>query len=257
MRNPTSTSHESSLVLVATIMVRSLKLEIDDKNRLLEDPELLNLFQKLVGLIAEHWGGKDIVCGRISGGPGAYQVELSCVISLLDSIEQITRLLGGHEQDLAVLKSNAKRENPKSARACGVTHDSLRIMQALEALAKAGYRVEVALAGEDPLPRVMSNPGLEVMATLGSVTDGGNGNGDKPVKVDGIVTGISRGDERGYRVQLGASKSFILSGLGLEEVIALFRAGRRIVGTATGVRGSQIIKHYTVAPLVGELDLTN
>lgn len=111
--SPSSRSTADGSAVFATIIVRSSTLQIDDQNRLREDPDLLKKVLSLAKELPLLWAGQDVDCDRILGTEGAYLIEARGRAGLFDGDEVVSGVVTRYKQDLAILKSNAEQENPK------------------------------------------------------------------------------------------------------------------------------------------------
>lgn len=214
---------DSEFIRVATLNAKSDRLRMDADGRIEEDSALLASFEKLVEELTEA-AGRNIRFGQICVVEGAYIADVFGVVGLTNLNDEIAALFSKFEQDVAKLEINAGTDNPVGANGCGVSSASLNVLEASAAMKVDGHVVRVVLA--DGRDIELSAPSVEAIAALPPQEK-------RSKKVDGQITGIGWGDDRGFRIEVGRGTSYIASGLTLDHAFGHMRRRANVSGIAT------------------------
>ena len=222
---------DCDFVRVATLKVGSNRLRMDEEGRIIEDPELLASFKGLVDAMLEATKA-NFRFGKICVTEGAYIVDVSCVASLTNQDAEIVALFEKFKQDVDRLELNAERQDPTSASACGVSSPSLDVLEAALKMKESENVVSVVL--DDGQEIELSAPSRNAITALPPREK-------KSKKVDGEITGMGWGDERGCRLEVGNGSMFVVLRLTLEEAYEIVRQKQHISGVATWDRDDYVL----------------
>ena len=214
---------DCDFVRVATLKVGSDRLCMDEEGRIIEDPELLAAFKGLVDAMLEATKA-NFRFGKICVTEGAYIVDVCCVAGLTNQDAEIVALFEKFDQDVERLELNAGCEDPISASACGVSSPSLDVLEAALEMRRSDNVVSVVL--DDGQEIELTAPSQDAITALPPREK-------KSRKVDGEITGMGWGDERGSRLEVGNGSMFLVSRLTLEEAYELVSQKQHISGVAT------------------------
>lgn len=214
---------DHDFIYVATLKVPSDRLRMDGMGRIVEYPELLASFNGLVDAVLEAAKSK-IRFGKICVIEGAYIVDVHCVGGLIDQGDEVAALFERFNLEVDRLELNAGRPEPTSAAACGVSTPSLDVLEAALEMKGSDHAVSVVLAdGKEIELRAPSQDAITALPPREK----------KARKVDGEVTGMGWGDDRGCRIEIGQGSMYVVPGLTLEEAIDLARQKTQVSGSAT------------------------
>lgn len=212
---------DCDFIRVASLRVGSDRLRMDAGGRIIEEPELLASFKSLVDAMLEA-ARANFRLGEICVTEGAYVVDVSCVPGLTDHGAEIAALFAKFKQDVERLELNAERPEPTTASTCGVSSLSLDV---LEAALQMGAEHVVSVVLEDGQEIELSKPSKNAITALPPREK-------KSKKVDGEITGMGSGDERGCRIEVARGSMFVMARLTLEEAFELVRLKQHIIGVA-------------------------
>lgn len=157
---------------------------------------------------------------------------MCCVVGLTSHGAEIAALFERFKQDVEQLELNAEQPAPTSASACGVSSSSLDVLEAALELKGSDHVVSVVL--DDGQEIKLSAPSQNAIALLPPREK-------KSRKVDGEITGMGWGDERGCRLEVGNGSTFVVSRLTLEEAFELVRQKQHISGVAAWDRDAYVL----------------
>ena len=160
-----------------------------------------------------------------------YISDVLGVAALTNARDEIVALFNRFEEDVQKLETNAGDDDPGSASSCGVSNKSLGVLEAAAALSSANGVANIVL--DDGRKIELIAPSEEAIAALSS-------DNKKSKKVDGEVTGMGLGDERGHRLEVGRGISCTVIGLGLEEAFGHVRTRVHLTGIATWDRDGAV-----------------
>ena len=219
-------------VRVATLKVGSDRLCMDEEGRIIEDPELLASFKGLVDAMLKETKA-NFRFGEICVREGAYIVDVCCVAGLTNQDAKIVALFEKFAQDVERLELNAGYQEPTSASACGVNSPSLDVLVAALEMGRSGNVVSVVL--DDGQEIELSTPSQDAITALPPREK-------KSRKVDGEITGMGWGDERGFRLEVAKGSMFLVLGLTFEEACELVAQKLHISAVATWDRDAYVTK---------------
>lgn len=232
---------DQDFIYVATLKVPSDRLRKDEMGRIVEYPELLSSFNGLVDAMLEAARSK-LRFGKICVIEGAYIVDVHCVGGLTDQGDEIAALFERFNREVDRLELNAGRPEPTSAAACGVSTPSLDVLEAALEMKGSNHSVSVVLAdGKEIELRAPSQDAITALPPREK----------KARKVDGEVTGMGWGDDRGCRVEIGQGSMYVVRGLVIEEAINLARERMLVSGSATWDRDSYVLDSPTYGTRLG------
>lgn len=207
---------------VATFTVQSERLLTDDFGRIVEDPKLLGCFQCLVEALLEEAKPK-LRFGEICVISGAYVVDVFSIGSLTEDVDAIRSIFGRLNDDVARLEHNSRLAEPLSAAGCGVSTASLAVLRAAADMQAANHSATLVFPNHECIK--LEAPSPNATSALPAK--------DKKIrKVDGEITGLGRGDERGCRIEIGEGTTFLVPGLSVQKAFELFLDRTQVTGSA-------------------------
>ena len=218
-------------VYAATLKVQSDRLRMDNFGRIVEQPELLASFNDLVDAVSEAAKSK-VSFGEICIVEGAYIVDIRCVGDLIERGAEIKALFEKFNSDIDRLELNAKKPEPTSHSACGVSTPSLEVLEAALKIDEAKHTISILVDGEHEIK--MCAPTRDAITALPPREK-------KSRKVDGEITGMGWGDDNAFRIEVGKGSMYLVHGLEIDEALNLVRKRIHISGIATWDRDSYVL----------------
>lgn len=207
---------------VATLTVPSERLLTDNLGRIVEDPKLLAGFQCLVEALLEA-AKQRLRFGEICVISGAYVVDVFSIGDLTEDGEEIRSIFGRLNGEVDRLEHNSRLAEPLSAAGCGVSTASLAVLRAAADMRATDHTATLVFPGHDSISLEAPSP---------NATSALPAKEKKIRKVDGEITGLGRGDERGCRIEIGEGASFLVPGLSVERAFELFLDRTQVTGAA-------------------------
>ena len=221
----------SNFVNVARLMVRSDRLRFDDMGRLVEDPELLSSFNCLVDAVREA-SREELRFGDICAVESAYIVDIYCVTGLTEKGDKVRALFDKFNDDVARLERNAQTKEPANHSACGVSKTSLEVIEAALEISEVAQAISIQIEGEQEME--MRVPSRDAITALPQEKK-------KARKVDGEITGMGWGDERGTRIEVGSGAMYMVRSLAFDAAIDLVKSRAHVSGVAEWDRGTYVL----------------
>ncbi len=218
MKSPTPTRE-----IRATLSIKSTKITLNPDNSINEDTSLIHYFQKLIGEAAQPLKG---LCefGEIRIVPGRYIVDIYSKPGM-DTIPLVLRdLLDNLEFCKIKLEENALRKTPKTAEACGVDTQTIKIFQALN----SEHFNDNPIMFESPEIPLQAFPITSPEALMALPIHKER----KAKKVDGEVTSLSRDGDDGCSIQVSGDNTWISVKVPLDEAWRWVSSRKKITGRA-------------------------
>lgn len=231
---PDQINPEQRFVYAATIRVESNRLQLDGAGRIIEDPELLARFARLIeGL--KKVAANEFRFGEVAVEAGAYACDVTAAEGLIAPWSKVDALLSRFHRDNLRLEQNGGLEEPASAADCGVSPVALGVLETASVLS----------AGESPVRffapcgevHELAAPTATALAAI--VHDPVR----NPRRIAGEVQGIARGDERGSAVRVGKTE-FLVERLSLADAWKALSERKVIHGVARWDDGAYLVSGH-------------
>lgn len=225
----------------ATLTVPSGRILTDDLGRIVEDPGLLASFQCLVEALLEAAKPK-LRFGEICVVSGAYVVDVFCICDLSETGEVVRAIFDKLNREVDRLERNSRLAEPLSAAGCGVSTTSLAALRAAAGMDATDHTATLAFPDGGTI--TLHAPSLNATSAL-PVKE------KKIRKVDGEITGLGRGDERGCRIEIGEGATFLVPGLSVERAFELFLDRTQVTGAAKWEEAQYVLHNPAYTQTLG------
>lgn len=202
--------------------VESKVLKVNESGGLVEDPPLLELTQQFMGKLIAARKSK-IHDATIVGVEGAYLIIVEFdtrQMNALDGGDEAKAIVKTLAEQTQLLTANSQELAPKNASELGLGKSAFGLAEATAAIA-AKHRVTI---------KSKHGPEFDLPAPP---VDAINAVPKPPVpsrRVDGEITAIGRGDDKGVRVEVNKAAMLYVSGLSLEEAINHMKSASHVSG---------------------------
>jgi len=198
----------------------------DAQANLIEDPDTLAAVGVLGHALAKLLRPTGYV-GNILACPGKYMLEIFIDPSKCGHIEKpeayVASLVQKLSQNCKALDQNAHNPKPKSAAELGVRDNELKFIGILAKAKEAVDSVTITQTDSN-FVAIIRSPSMDAIDALPRNKKAHQG-------IDGRVTGLGIGDERGTRIEINQKLMVFVPGLSMDDAFSHLRARRHLRGT--------------------------
>ena len=202
------------------------KVRNDEQANLIEDPDALAAVEEL-GCALNNLLKPIGYVGNILACPGKYMLEVYIDPSKCGHIEKpeayVSSLIQKLSQNCKALDQNAHNPKPKSAAELGVRDNELKFIGILAKAKEAVDSVTITQTDSN-FVAIIRSPSMDAIDALPRNKTAHQG-------IDGRVTGLGIGDERGTRIEINQKLMVFVPGLSMDDAFSRLRAERHLRGT--------------------------